>query len=314
MNRIPPSIFLKAVAWVPALLWYHVIWRFSAQTAAVSGDMSDRLLWRLLHRLPPSFAAADDLTRNTAVEVLSFFERKAAHMFLYFVLALLVWFALSWLLKGKAVRGAVTALLSTGLAALDEFHQTFIPGRSGQLRDVCIDFSGAALALGLVALLLWVGRVRSRMPSPVVSLPALLPGVICLAGLAFGPGLASSPLLLQPLQGLATRFAPDFWSLSGSAQQELLIRLLPITGDVFRLGFCGLLGCGVVLSCALCGLRLPSGVLLSLPLALLPCGAVHLAAGGGNAATLLAISAAGVLVSGIIWAAALLSSRRARLT
>ena len=168
---------------------------------------------------------------------------------------------------------------------MDEFHQTFIPGRSGQLRDVCIDFSGAALALGLVALLLWVGRVRSKMARPIVSFPALLPGVICLVGLTFGPGLASSPLLLQPLQGLAMRFAPDFWSLSDAARQELLVRLLPITGAVFRLGFCCLLGCGTVLSSALCGLRLPASVLLSLPLALLACGAVHLAMGGEDIAS-----------------------------
>ena len=31
-------------SWLLALLWYRVIWGFSAQTAAVSGDLSDRLL------------------------------------------------------------------------------------------------------------------------------------------------------------------------------------------------------------------------------------------------------------------------------
>ena len=35
---------LKLLLWLPALLWYRVIWGFSAQTAAVSGDLSDRLL------------------------------------------------------------------------------------------------------------------------------------------------------------------------------------------------------------------------------------------------------------------------------
>ena len=31
-------------------------------------------------------------------------------------------------------------------AALDEFHQTFVPGRSGNFTDVCIDSIGAVIA------------------------------------------------------------------------------------------------------------------------------------------------------------------------
>ena len=76
---------------LPAALWYGVIWNFSAQTAAVSGDLSDRLLWRMLAVVSPAFAAADGEVQSASVELLSFFERKAAHMFLYFTLVLLVW-------------------------------------------------------------------------------------------------------------------------------------------------------------------------------------------------------------------------------
>lgn len=80
---------LKLLLWLPALLWYRVIWGFSAQTAAVSGDLSDRLLWRLMALVSPAFAGADAVTQNAAVELLSFFERKAAHMFLYFAFYIL---------------------------------------------------------------------------------------------------------------------------------------------------------------------------------------------------------------------------------
>ena len=66
--------------WLPAALWYRVIWGFSAQTAAVSDDLSDRLLRRLMALVSPAFAGADADTQNAAVELLSFFERKAAHM------------------------------------------------------------------------------------------------------------------------------------------------------------------------------------------------------------------------------------------
>ena len=135
--------------WIPALVWYRLIWNFSAQPAAVSGDLSDRLLGRLLALFSPAFSAGDGPVQTAAVELLSFFERKAAHMFLYFILILLLWLALAPLLRSTGRQLSAAALLCGALAALDEYHQTMVPGRSGQMRDVLIDLSGAALALGL---------------------------------------------------------------------------------------------------------------------------------------------------------------------
>ena len=117
--------------WIPAILWYRVIWNFSAQPAAISGDLSDRLLWRLLALLSPSFSAGETSVQSAAVELLSFFERKAAHMFLYFVLVLLLWLALVPLGRGLKRQMALSAALCAVLAALDEYHQTMVPGRCG---------------------------------------------------------------------------------------------------------------------------------------------------------------------------------------
>ena len=71
---------------------------------------------------------------------------------------------------GRIVRGlmwrlACWALVALfGLAALyavtDEFHQTFVPSRQGQIVDVFIDSLGAALGLFAV----WMA-VRWRKPS-----------------------------------------------------------------------------------------------------------------------------------------------------
>lgn len=304
MNQIRRFDVLRAAVWLPVLLWYRVIWNFSAQTAAVSGDLSDRLLWRLLHSLSPVFAGADAEAQNAAVEVLSFFERKAAHMFLYFVLALLVWFALSFLLRQRTVRGAVTALLCAVLAGLDEFHQTFVPGRSGQLRDVCIDLAGGALALGLVALLLWTGHVRRGMTRPGLTVRALLPVLLCAGALAAAPALAASQSALTVLSGLAARFVPGFSTTDTSAQADLLRALQPIAGDTLRLGLCGLLGCSVVLSAALCGLTLPGALLVSIPASLLGSGVFRWLE-GSDASACMGLAGAGVLLAAVIWLAAL---------
>lgn len=258
---------LKLLLWLPALLWYRVIWGFSAQTAAVSGDLSDRLLWRLMALVSPAFAGADAVTQNAAVELLSFFERKAAHMFLYFVLILLLWLALLPLIQGKRHQIPLAAVLCAVLAGLDEYHQTFIPGRSGELRDVCVDLAGAAVAVALVTLLLWAARWRKddRRSSAgwlPLALCAVLAAVIATVPMSFNE--------LPAFVWAVERFVPDFPALDGAAQAALLAALSPILRETLFPVACGLLGACGVLSAAL-AIRKPlsaAGAALGLSLAL----------------------------------------------
>ena len=85
----------RFLLWIPPLLWYRIIWGFSAQTASASGKVSDGLLHRILIVLSPAYARSEADIQGAAVEVLSFFERKAAHMFLYFLLVILLLAALA---------------------------------------------------------------------------------------------------------------------------------------------------------------------------------------------------------------------------
>lgn len=295
---------LRAASWLPVLLWYRVIWNFSAQTAAVSGNLSDRLLWRLLHQLSPSFAGTEQAVQDTAVEVLSFFERKAAHMFLYFVLALLLWASLSFLIGRKTVRGTAATVLCTALAGLDEFHQTLVPGRSGQLRDVFIDLAGAGLALGLVALLLWTGRIRRKLTKSKVTAWALAPMLICAAGLVLGPILAEARLADPVLNRLAAQFVQGFSGLDASVQEEMLRGLRHVVGDTLRLGFSGLLGCVAVLPAALCGLTPLGATVLSLAVSVLFACLAGLAVSQWAAVpACLGMAVLGVGLSGCIWLA-----------
>ena len=72
-------------------------------------------------------------------------HEKAAHMTEYGILAILIAFHLKvckvsgWKLFG------ISSVASITYAATDEFHQLFVPGRSGQLSDVMIDGAGAVL-------------------------------------------------------------------------------------------------------------------------------------------------------------------------
>lgn len=149
-----PFFRRKILPFLPVAGWYAVIFGFSAQTGESSGALSDGLAYRLLEQANPSFFQLDAMEQMSIMEILTFCLRKAAHMGAYFILTgLLLWALREWIKSPK--RRAGTALLLAGLlAALDEFHQTFVPGRSGQPRDVLIDLTGAGLML-----LVWaVGR------------------------------------------------------------------------------------------------------------------------------------------------------------
>lgn len=62
-------------------------------------------------------------------------------------------FALLFLLVRRAVRDVGWSLFLVALAAiLDEFHQTFVPGRGGLVSDVLIDVGGALAAAVLLSL------------------------------------------------------------------------------------------------------------------------------------------------------------------
>lgn len=106
--------------------WYAVIFRFSAQNATVSGSLSDRLLYRLLHAVSGAFRALT-AEGQTAVEFLSYYERKGAHMFLYFVLMGLLLFALRPWLTSAPKRAVAAMGVCAVLAALMSFTKPSFP-------------------------------------------------------------------------------------------------------------------------------------------------------------------------------------------
>jgi VanZ family protein len=94
----------------------------------------------------------------SADPTLDWILRKSAHLVVYAILAALTVLALS----SVAVRRAtLAALIIVALYALsDEFHQSFVAGRSPQATDVLIDIIGATI--GLLLLARWQGRHLGR--------------------------------------------------------------------------------------------------------------------------------------------------------
>lgn len=131
------------------ILWMVLIFAFSAQPADQSTEISlgvGKAVGKVLIRDFEQLSAA----RQTAyAEDIDFVVRKTAHAAEYAVLGILFMFALG----NNCVRWRplVSFLCTVLYAASDEFHQRFVPGRSGQIRDVLIDSAGAAAGVLLFA-------------------------------------------------------------------------------------------------------------------------------------------------------------------
>jgi VanZ family protein len=131
--------------WWPALLWAAAIWVLST---GIFGDAhTSRLFLPLLHWLFPAATQATLLHAHHLI-------RKSAHITEYFIFSLLMSRAIRLGHPGHRWRWSLVAIaLLAGYATLDEYHQSFVPGRTPAGRDVLLDVVGGATAQGLAGLL-----------------------------------------------------------------------------------------------------------------------------------------------------------------
>ncbi len=150
-----------ALRWLLVAGWVAVIFAFSAQPGTDSSQLSHGAVAVIERVLGGLLGGIDPAAVHYAV-------RKLAHVLEYLVLgALVAWAWRAWPHPrsrppsstagplARAIRApSLPALAVTvALAAADEFHQLFVPGRGAAVTDVLIDSIGAALGITLVALL-----------------------------------------------------------------------------------------------------------------------------------------------------------------
>ena len=122
--------------WLPALAWMALIFILSS----VSG-----------------LRASDNVEVERPLRVL-------AHLASYAALAGLVLYALAGLRRPRSVDVAIAYGITVAYGLTDEFHQAFVPNRTGRLDDLVVDAIGAAigLTLGYVALRILAHAAAAR--------------------------------------------------------------------------------------------------------------------------------------------------------
>lgn len=141
-----PHHLLKA--WIAAVLWLIVI--AIESTAYLSSNNTSRILYPLLHFV---FGL-----NHARFEIWHVYIRKSGHVVGYGLLCILLFRAWKETLPVPGnprwtVRWANIAILGTALvASLDEWHQSFLPSRTGTWHDVVLDTCAGIAAQVLLLL------------------------------------------------------------------------------------------------------------------------------------------------------------------
>jgi VanZ family protein len=131
--------------WLPAISWMGVILWMSTETFSTGNTFS----WveTILFLQFPGMSSEQ-------AGFINFLLRRGGHVTEYFILGLLLFRAFR---GGSAASGnwrwSFSSLVVVALwAAMDEFHQSFEPTRTGSIVDVGIDITGGILAQIVIAI------------------------------------------------------------------------------------------------------------------------------------------------------------------
>ena len=143
-------------AWLPVMLWSAIIaLESSFGSAANTGGLVGGLAVWLLGWVDPE-----------RLDLFHYLLRKGGHFLGYGVLGYLCFRAFSQTLRRTPLlaNGALAIVCASFVAVLDEWHQSFLPDRTGQFQDVALDAFGAVALVSLATIFIGRGRVKPASP------------------------------------------------------------------------------------------------------------------------------------------------------
>ena len=141
----------KIITLILIIAWMIIVFCLSQQAADESSKLSGEILNTIL-RIFKLDKETSIFTENAI--------RKLAHFTLYTLGGILILSHVN-LYNIETNRKVITSqVIGTAYAITDEFHQIFIPGRSGEVRDICIDSLG--VITGIMILLLIIKLTKKK--------------------------------------------------------------------------------------------------------------------------------------------------------
>ena len=135
--------------WSMVIIWMGVIFYLSSMDTGESNGKSREVITKVVDTTVDISHAKGEVSpksKEKMVDKLNKPLRKCAHASVYFILAILILNALLSCNNKHLLVILLTIFLCFIYACTDEYHQTFVSGRTGQFSDVLIDTMGSVVA------------------------------------------------------------------------------------------------------------------------------------------------------------------------
>lgn len=163
VKKMNKTVILKRKVFIILMIvWMAAIFAFSSRSGDESSEDS-YFVGRMVGELViPGFNDWSAQRQQEFAESIDHPVRKTAHATEYAFLGLLC--AGAYIRPGTSIKkGIFIPLAITAVyAGTDEFHQLFIPGRSGQFSDVLLDSAGACTGLLILAAVRCIRRKNKK--------------------------------------------------------------------------------------------------------------------------------------------------------
>lgn len=137
------------------------IFYMSAQNADESSDTSRYVIEFLVKIFVGDFENLSVTEQEEIISSLQFIVRKGAHFSIYALLGVFSYLSIvTYKNIAFPLRSAISAAICLLYSVSDEIHQYFVPGRSCEFRDVCIDFCGSLIAITVLTLIVKYSKFK----------------------------------------------------------------------------------------------------------------------------------------------------------
>lgn len=146
--------FVRIISPILLVALMVTIFTLSHQPADVSSNTSSAVIRFLAEIFIKDFENLSNAEQLEIISSLQFIVRKGAHFSAYFVLGIFSFFTfLTYTFPKFHWRSIISLSVCFAFSVSDEIHQLFVPGRSGEIRDVLIDTCGSLLSIMILFLI-----------------------------------------------------------------------------------------------------------------------------------------------------------------
>ena len=136
-------------------LTFYSIFQFSSENAAKSSSRSRQVMRIIVDKFPYT----KNLSEKTKIKIVDRAQpiiRKMAHFSIYTLVGILIMTFISTYKLCLWKKFGISILVGLIYAISDEYHQSFVPGRSAEIRDVLIDTTGVMFGIIIVLVIISV--------------------------------------------------------------------------------------------------------------------------------------------------------------